>query len=137
MGRVGGAKPPQPGARERAGGFMEAQPLLSLDVDRRGSAVLVSPHGRITELVSHELERQLLGLIEGGSVRIVMDLYDVPFISSAGLGALMLAHKEARKNDGRVCLARPQPLVRQILETTKLTKLFGLYTSVEDALTAD
>ena len=116
---------------------MEAQPLLSLDVDRRGDAVLVSPHGRITELVSHEMEQQLVGLIERGSVRIVLDLDDVPFISSAGLGALMLTHKEARKKDGCVRLARPQPLVRQILETTKLTKLFGLYASVEDALAAD
>jgi anti-anti-sigma regulatory factor len=46
----------------------------------------------------------------------------------------MVAHKEARKVGGGVRVARPQPLVRQILEITKLTKLFGRYDSVEDAL---
>ena len=136
MGRVGSAGESPRASGNAMGGPREARISFSVDMDRQGNVLVVAPHGRITELVSHELEGQILDLIEQGVVTVIVDLDDVPYISSAGLGALMLAYKEARKKDGDLRLARCQPLVRQILETTKLTKLFGVYATVKSALAA-
>jgi len=105
-----------------------------LDVNRQGDAVIVTPHGRISEIEAHELERELLRHVEAGVIRLVLDLHDVPFLTSSSLGAFMLAHKRVHEQGGYVRLVRPQPLVRQIIETTKLTKLFGIYGSAEEAL---
>jgi anti-anti-sigma regulatory factor len=49
----------------------------------------------------------------------------------------MVAHKRVRPNGGYVRVAGPNPLVRQILEITKLTKLFGGYATVEEAMRAE
>ena len=109
---------------------------MELVIERRGDVPLVTVHGRVGELEAHELDRELMNLIEQGAVKIVIDLADVPYATSTCLGAMMVAHKRVREKGGYVRVARPQPLVRQILEITKLTKLFGCYASVEDALAA-
>lgn len=116
---------------------MERQTVIILDVERRGEAAVVIPRGRISETVVHQLERELTRSLEQGASVIVLDMGEVPYVTSTCLGALMLAHKRARKAGGGLRVARPQPLVRQILEVTKLFKLFGVYDSVEEALAAE
>ena len=107
---------------------------MTHEVERRDDVLVVTPHGRIGEIEAHHLERELLNLIEQGSVKLVMNLSDVSFITSTALGALMVAHKRVKPRQGYVRIVRPQPLVRQILEITKLVKLFGLYPSVNAAI---
>jgi anti-anti-sigma regulatory factor len=53
-----------------------------------------------------------------------------------GLGAIIAGHLRARRHNGEIRLARPQPAVMQLLETTRLTKLFCVYSGVDDALWA-
>jgi anti-anti-sigma factor len=57
-------------------------------------------------------------------------------VTSGCLGALMVAHKRVRSHGGYIRLIGPQPLVRSILEITKLTKLFGIYRTTQAALAA-
>jgi anti-anti-sigma factor len=107
---------------------------MTHEVERRGDALVVTPHGRIGEMEAHPFERELLALIEQGSVKLVLDLSDVSFVTSTALGAFMVAHKRVKAKQGYVRIVRPQPLVRQILEITKLVKLFGIYRSVDAAI---
>ena len=109
---------------------------MELNIKRRGNVFVVRPRGVIDGLVVHQLEERLMHCVDEGAVTLVLDLSEVRYLTSACLGAFMLAHKRTRKLGGGVRVARPQPLVRQILEITKLTKLFGLYDSVEDAVSA-
>ena len=104
-------------------------------MERRGDICIVRPRGRIAEREALLLEKEFLAAIEDGAKSVVVDLSDVPMIASAGLGALMVAHKQCRSGGG-VCLVDPQPLVRQVLEITKLTKLFKVHATLDDALAA-
>jgi len=107
-----------------------------LDVGRRGKVPVARFHGRLTEIEAPRVEKELRGLMADDVPGVIVDINDVPFISSAGLGAFMVAYKEGKRRGGYFRLVGAQPLVRQVLETTKLTKLFGLYDSVQDALAA-
>lgn len=107
---------------------------LAPEVEQRGDVHVVTPHGRMGEVEAHQFERELLALIERGAAKLVLDLSDVCFVTSTGLGAFMLAHKRVKAHQGYVRIVRPQPLVRQILEITKLVKLFGIYQSVDAAI---
>jgi len=115
---------------------MAAQVSMTFAVDRRGEVAIVTPSGRITETEAYSLGKELSNLAAQGVIRIILDLGDVAFITSACLGVLMAAHKLCRKAGGGLCVARPQPLVRQILDITKLIKLFGIYDSVDEAIAA-
>jgi anti-anti-sigma factor len=117
--------------------MVQESAALSLTVERKGDIVQVSLRGRIGEMEAGQLQRDLVNLVEQGALKLVVDLSDVPYLTSTGLGALMVAHKRVRPNGGYVRVAGPNPLVRQILEITKLTKLFGGYATVEEAMRAE
>jgi anti-anti-sigma factor len=115
---------------------MDEGSVMPLEVERRGAVCLVSPHGRIGEVQAHPFQRELLALVDQGATKIVVDLSDVSFVTSSFLGALMVVHKRVKPQGGYVRLAGPQPLVQHILQITKLTKLFGSYRTVREALAA-
>jgi len=74
-------------------------------------------------------------LIEQGNRRLVVDLADVSFIDSSGLGALVSALKTLKRSDngGDVRLARVQPPVVSLLEIIRLNRVFTSYPTVEQA----
>jgi len=115
---------------------MDEGSAVSLEVERRGAVCLVSPHGRIGEAESRPFQRELLALADQGAIQFIVDLSDVGFMTSSCLGALMVLYKRVRPQGGYVRLAGPQPLVQHILAITKLTKLFGSYRTVREALAA-
>jgi len=113
---------------------MDKDAATILEVEQRDGVVIVTIHGRISEVEAERVESTLVSQVDEGATRIIVDLEDVSFITSSGLGAFMVAQARVYKRDGFVRLVRAQPLVRQILETTKLTRIFGRYDSVEEAL---
>ena len=66
----------------------------------------------------------------------MIDLSWVPFVDSAGLRALIVAHHEAKARGGSVRLACPHRSVLRVLENTRMDRLFELYDEVCDALEA-
>jgi len=115
---------------------MHEKTKTQVTFDRHDDAVTASLTGRVGEEDALRLEKDLVGLCEDGAVKIVIDLSGVSLIGSAGLGAFMAAFKICKPQGGYVRLVAPQPLVRQVLLTTKLNRLFGLYDTIEDARAA-
>ena len=82
------------------------------------------------------LDKHLQSVFAEGKYRLVIDLTDLSFTSSLGLGSLIRAHTRCRENQGRLTLVNPQPKVMRIFKTTRLTHLFAIYPSVEEAMNA-
>jgi len=64
----------------------------------------------------------------------VLDLTDVPYISSLGIACLVAAYVKVNAQGGKLKLVNPSPRVLQVLEMTKVADVFAIHTSVEDAL---
>lgn len=56
--------------------------------------------------------------------RLHLDLSSMTFLDSSGLGALISLHKSLRAQNGAVYLIKPAPSVNQILELTRLHRVF-------------
>ena len=67
---------------------------------------------------------------------IVVDLAGVPYVDSAGLGALVNGLVSAQRNGGRFLLAGVVPRVRDLLQLTKVDSLFSHYATAEEAVAA-
>ncbi len=67
---------------------------------------------------------------------IILDLSQLVFIGSSALAALVRGYQNTREDQGRFRLAAPQPRVLDVLRRTALTKLFAIYPSVQEAMTA-
>lgn len=67
---------------------------------------------------------------------VILDLSDVPYIDSAGLGLLVSAHVSRQKSGRRVVLSGINPRVRRLFEVTRMGDLFLIFASPQEAVAA-
>ena len=80
-----------------------------------------------------QLRDQVKAVITKGS-RIVLNLANVTYIDSGGLGTLVALYTTARNAGGAVKLARLTPRVGDLLQVTKLLTVFEVFNSEEEAV---
>jgi anti-sigma B factor antagonist len=80
-----------------------------------------------------ELRDQVKALITAGS-RIILNLAEVTYIDSGGLGTLVALYTTARNARGAVKLARLRQRVGDLLQVTKLLTVLEVYNSEEEAV---
>ena len=80
-----------------------------------------------------ELRNQVKALISEGG-RVVLNLGEVNYIDSGGLGTLVSLYTSARSAGGAVKLARLTSRVGDLLQVTKLLTVFEVYETEEEAV---
>ncbi len=113
---------------------MDSSGDLLMDVSWRGPASVVRLVGAIGMAEASMLSLRLEELVQQHGAVVVLDMEHLDFMCSSGLGALLNAHAKARPFKGQVHIASPSPMVMRLLETTRLTNLFEVFPSVEEAL---
>lgn len=83
---------------------------------------------------SGDLRDRILKLLENGDQNLVVDLSEVRFIDSSGLGALLSGYKNATLRSGTFVLSGLQPRVQSMFELTRLHRVFEIFPTIEAAL---
>jgi anti-sigma B factor antagonist len=109
---------------------------LGLDVKEQGGWVVLSVSGEVDVATAPRLRERLVDLVTEGNHRIVVDLENVDFLDSTGLGVLVGALKRVRTHDGDLGLVCTQPRILKVFEITGLTKVFAIHKSVDEATAA-
>jgi anti-sigma B factor antagonist len=73
-------------------------------------------------------------LVQEGSLTIVVDLKQVPYIDSSDIGRIIRAHLSVRQAGGRVRLCNLSEKVQSVLRMTRLDTVLELYATEGDAL---
>lgn len=108
---------------------------MKITVEAKGAGVaVVGLVGRLDLLSAAEVKQRLTEAVAAGHRRLVVDLAQVAFIDSSGLGALIGGLKAARVSGGDLRLARPGEQARVILELTSLDRVLKHFATVEEAL---
>jgi len=81
-----------------------------------------------------ELNDELHKLISAGKSKVVVDLGNVKFMNSSGLGMLVRALTTVRNAGGDMKLARASEKIESLLVVTKLITVFDHHESVDKAL---
>ena len=74
-----------------------------------------------------DMGKVLAALFEAGQRMVVLDMHDVNFIDSAGLGELVAAKKRALERGGDIRILRPATKVRTLLALTHLDQVFQVH----------
>ena len=109
---------------------------LKLGHHSRDGIEVITVEGEIGIYTAPRLRELLIDLAGTGSYRLVVDLDKVGFLDSTGLGVLVGAVKRVRPHDGRLDLVCTRERVLNIFKITGLTKVFGIYQSVDQAIAA-
>jgi anti-sigma B factor antagonist len=89
--------------------------------------------GEIDVYTAPQLRERLIGLVEDGARRVVVDLGRVEFLDSTGLGVLVGALKRLRGAGGDLTLVCAQERLLKIFRITGLDRVFTLHETVEAA----
>jgi anti-sigma B factor antagonist len=98
---------------------------------------IVEIKGRIDSYTAPDLSTKLNEITDQQRYKIIMDMSDVIFVSSAGLRVLIDVQKTCKKkNQGEVILVNIPPRVYDTLELAGFVPLFKFYTDVNSAIDA-
>ena len=79
--------------------------------------------------------QELLTLVDKYECRrIILDLSDVEYMTSAMVGKMIRIHRQMHRDNGKLVLCQLHPTVYEILHTSKLLTYFNVANSVEEAV---
>jgi len=97
--------------------------------------VILDLKGRITlGAESSALRDKVRALNDAGSHNVVLNLADVDYIDSTGLGALVMCATTLRKTQGNMKLLNLNRRTCELLVMTKLATVFEIFTEEQDAV---
>jgi anti-sigma B factor antagonist len=105
--------------------------------EQRSTHTVISPTGRLNMVTAPRLRQAVADVVAGGDSRVVIDLGDVDFMDSSGLGALVASLKTARGAGGDLRIAAVGTQVRMVLELTGLDAVLHPHDAVETAFSDD
>ncbi len=107
------------------------------NIESRDAVTLIQvQEERLDAHNSPELKNQMLKLLEEGNHRMIIDLQDVRFVDSSGLGALVSGFKNASARNGSLKLCGLQPQVQSMFELTRLHRVFDIFSDRHQALSS-
>ena len=106
------------------------------NVRHEDGIAVVEISGRFDALAAPDVKAELLKLIEGGDTRLVVSLEGMDFIDSAGLGVLVSCLRRSTAEGGDLRLSDVPAFCRSIFELTRLTRVFDVTQTAEQAMVA-
>ena len=97
---------------------------------------VITVTGDIDVMNAGQLRELLVEHYTAGARHFVLDLREVSFLDSTGLGVLVAAHRRTRNGAGSLRLVVTSSALLQLLRITGLSQVFRVYTTPEDALAA-
>ncbi|MCX5811346.1 MAG: STAS domain-containing protein [Proteobacteria bacterium] len=99
-----------------------------------GEILVVKPfEKRIDASLSTDLKGRMVDWINNGNKRIVLDLSEVEFIDSSGLGAIVSSLKTIG-NEGYLVICGMNETVKNLFHLTRIDRVFQIFLSEEEAI---
>ena len=107
---------------------------MELEVSSRdvGDYAVIKLKGEVDIYTAPSLRETIVDAVEKGRYRIAVDLDDVDFLDSTGLGVLVGGLKRVKQHDGELGIICNQEKILRIFKITGLTKIFKMYESTDD-----
>lgn len=100
-----------------------------------GSLAILRPHAPLTgDEKTEDLRTALESLIREGNTRAIIDLSQVRYLNSAGIGVLLAAYNNFQRHHGQLKLFGLSEKTENVFVITKLTQVFEIYPNEKEAL---
>jgi anti-sigma B factor antagonist len=108
---------------------------MQIDERKVGEVIILDLKGKLTLGDGDELLRSKInGLVQAGAKRIVLNLGEVPYIDSAGLGEVVRTYTTVSRQGGVLKLLNLTKRIQDLLAITKLLTVFETYENEAEAV---
>src|SRR5262249_8251232 len=108
-------------SRTKGGSIMRVEQRV------RNGVVIVEPKGRLTVETESDFVKAIKKLLDAGRIHLVLNLADVPYIDSCGLGAMAHAYTSAWRRGGDLKLLHVRHPNLEVLTVTRLITVFEVF----------
>ncbi len=109
---------------------------MEIKMQEEGNVAVLKLAGRLDLASGTTLKQQMKALFEKNTTMIHLNLADVEFVNSSGLGTLVSIMKEVRLMKGRLTMSNLASYVQEIFDITQLSHIFEIYATQEEALSS-
>jgi anti-sigma B factor antagonist len=100
-----------------------------------GDVTVLDLEGKLLIGEGDELLREKInGLVEGGTTKILLNLGEVPYMDSAGLGEVVRCYTTVSRKNGKLKLVNLTKRLQDLLSITKLLTVFETYEDEGEAV---
>ncbi len=99
-----------------------------------GDVVQIEINDRLEADTVEEFRKAMLHLVDERKNKIVLNLEQVSFVDSSGLGCMVSVLRKFRQNSGDIKLACISDSIRPLIEIVRLHRVFDIYDSAEEAV---
>lgn len=107
---------------------------MELKIRKSKDVYIVDISGEMDLYNSHKLKELIAKMLERQVRRVVLNLEDVGYIDSSGIGALIYICSTVKKNNTKLYITNVHGSVKKVIELTKLMGFFPITNSLEEAL---
>lgn len=107
---------------------------LDVEASREETAGVIALRGEIDVYTAPLLRQKIVDLVDEGATNLVVDMADVDFLDSTGLGVLVEGLKRVKARGGNLALVASQDKILKIFDITGLNKAFPIHATRAEAL---
>ncbi|HEX42241.1 MAG TPA: anti-sigma factor antagonist [Phycisphaerales bacterium] len=112
----------------------ELKPRIRVEYTKNATIITFTDEKILEERDVRALQEAVMHVVEqSGPINLILDFYNVRFLSSAVLGLLLRVSKRVYEAGGQLRLCNINPKIYEIFKITRLTRVFDIY---RDALSA-
>jgi len=100
---------------------------------KNGDVMTLGFMGRLDGVSSKGAEQKILGLIDAGERRLILDLAGLDYISSIGLRVLMLTAKRLKTVNGKLAVCGLKPQIKKVFDIAGFGAILKIVPGREDA----
>lgn len=109
-------------------------PSMELKLRKAGTIYVIDVIGEMDLYNAFRLKDLVKKMIDGGVKSYVLNLDQVPYMDSSGIGSLLYVHSELKKRGLPLRIAGVKGSVRKVIELTKLMEYFPIVQDLGTAL---
>ena len=107
---------------------------MDISEERKADAVVLALSGKLDATTAKTFEDKILGVINSGTQRLVVDLSQLEYVSSSGLRVFLLAAKRLQATDGKIVLCALKDQIRQVFDLAGFSSFLSTYGSRDEAI---
>jgi anti-anti-sigma factor len=93
---------------------------------------IFQPNGSFDATKSQDFRQEITKIVEANPKIVLVDLKNVTFMDSSGLGALVLAFKTLRSSNSKLVLCSINEQIRILFELTGMDKVFEIFANQDE-----